>query len=51
MGCNCGKRAGVKYAVTLQDGTTLPTKYATVGEAQQAGNSTGQPYTFKAVAQ
>lgn len=48
MGCNCGTKAGVKYEVTFADGTKQT--YASVSEAQQAGSSTGQPYTFKAVA-
>ena len=47
MGCNCGKKAGVKYEVTFADNTRQT--YASVAEAQQAGNSTGQPFTFKAV--
>jgi hypothetical protein len=48
--CNCGKsKAGVAYQVTLADGKVLPTKYASVGEAQSAGSSSGQTYTFKAV--
>ena len=50
VGCNCSKKAGVKYQVTLKDGTTLPTKYGSVSEAQAAGSSSGQTYTFKAVA-
>jgi hypothetical protein len=51
VGCNCGgKRAGVKYEVTLADGQKLPTKYASVSEAQTAGSQSGQTYTFKAVA-
>lgn len=47
MGCNCGKKAGVKYEVTFADGSKQT--YDSVSAAQQAGTSTGQSYTFKAV--
>lgn len=47
-GCNCGgKRQGIQYEVTFADGAKQ--KYASIEEAQQAGSSTGKPYTFKAV--
>lgn len=47
MAC-CGKsKPGVKYEVTFSDDTKE--KYDTVSEAQQAGTSTGEPYTFRAV--
>lgn len=47
MGCNCTSKAGVRYEVTFADGHKQT--YDTVSEAQQAGSSTKQPYTFKAV--
>lgn len=47
VGCGCSKTAGVRYEVTFSDGTKQ--QYDTVSQAQQAGGSTGKPYTFKAV--
>ena len=47
VGCNCGKNTAVKYEVTFADGTKQ--KYDSVSAAQQAGKSTNQTYTFKAV--
>lgn len=48
MGCSgCRAKAAVQYEVKFHDGTTQ--RYDTIGEAQQAGASSGQPYTFKAV--
>lgn len=48
VGCNCGKRSGIKYEVTFHDGRKQT--YNSVTEAQQAGQSTNQPFTFRAVA-
>lgn len=48
MACNCNKRSGIKYEVTFANGSKQT--YNSVSEAQQAGNSSGGPYTFKAVA-
>lgn len=49
MGCNCGgKKSGVKYEVSFSDGSKQ--KYGSIAEAQTAGQATGQPFTFKAVA-
>lgn len=46
MGCNCGKRAGIKYQVKFADGTTKTV--ATVGDAQaQVRGKAGA--SFKAV--
>lgn len=48
MGCNCGgKKAGVKYEVTFADNSKQ--RYGSITEAQNAGQATGQPFTFKAV--
>jgi len=48
MACNCGgRRAGVKYEVTFHGGTKQT--YATLSEAQAAGNQTGETFTVKAV--
>lgn len=54
MGCNCGgKRSGLKYQVTMSNGTDLG-KYDSVAAAQKAGDDkrAADPsltYTFKAV--
>lgn len=48
MACNCGKRSGIKYEVTFEDGRKQT--YGSVTEAQQAGQSSGKPFTFRAVA-
>lgn len=47
MGCNCGKRAGVKYLVTYSDSSSE--KVDTIGEAQsKVRGKVGA--TFRAVA-
>ena len=48
MGCNCGKKAGVKYEVTFSDGSKQT--YDSVGAAQAALTQSGGGGTFKAVA-
>lgn len=48
--CNCGKKSGVAYQVTLADRTVLTPSYPTLSEAQAAGQQSGQAFTVKAVA-
>lgn len=48
MGCNCGKKQGVKYEVTFANGTKQT--YDSVGAAQAALTASGGGGTFKAVA-
>jgi hypothetical protein len=48
MGCNCGKRAGLKYQVLSASNQPVGDPKDTIGEAQQAVRA-GEGAGFKAV--
>lgn len=47
MSCNCGRGSAVAYRVTFDNGGEQD--YATLSEAQHAGEASGATYTIKAV--